>query len=956
MSDPTPPKPARTGPIDMSTLEQTQETLRNYERIVSATPDYISLVDENYVYQMVNGAYLTTSGVSYEDIVGHTISDLYGEEVFNTVIKDKIDRAFAGETVHYQTWFDFKKLGRQFLSITYSPYYDTGNTQVGVVISARDITDLKLAQQAIIDSEKKYRTIFDNIQDVYYRTDAEHKLVLLSPSALPVFGYQNLDELIGGHIGETFYYRPADREVFLEEISKHGKVAGYPVTLKRKDGSPVYVETNSNFIYGADGRFIGTEGVLRDISRRKQAEEREKKYREKLQFLSNSALQFITMPSEDEIYQFIGDSLSHFFPETVILVNAIHNDSDTTTLKAIAGVNLSFIEKVTKMLGADPYKKRYDLRPELKTLFLERKLHELTGGFRQLAGDSIPRAATKGVEKLLGIKKVYTIGTAHDKKLLAGIHLLTRKEDVVDDFDFVETFVYQAGISLHRKQLEQELVLSRQAAEQANRAKSQFLANMSHEIRTPLNAVLGFTELLDSLVKDEKQRRYLQSIKTGSKSLLTLINDILDLSKIEAGHMEIQKEPLNLRTLFDEMKQIFGLKMAQAHLDFVIKVDRGIPESLLLDEMRLRQILLNLIGNAVKFTPEGGIKLYARKIFKRKDKSSLDLIISIEDSGIGISADQQEEIFDAFRQHRGQEKKVYGGTGLGLAITRRLTEMMDGEITLKSTVGKGSCFEITLRDVAVCAVSSAPAPERLEPRQTVTFEKNLVLVVDDVPQNCELVREFLQGAHLEVIEAKDGREALMQVHQAKPALVLMDIRMPVMNGYKATRLLKEDPQLSHIPIIAVTASTMAGDREKINAAGFDGFLQKPMSRSELLREIARFLPQAAPHVPGAEPETAEGTPETVTPPAVSSENRLALLELLDKELTPRWESVGRIGSFEQIEAFGRQLEELGRQYALDMLSNYGRSLHHHAESFDVEKMRMTLKVYPDLITRIKRIS
>ncbi|MCP4152261.1 MAG: HAMP domain-containing protein, partial [bacterium] len=215
-----------------------------------------------------------------------------------------------------------------------------------------------------------------------------------------------------------------------------------------------------------------------------------------------------------------------------------------------------------------------------------------------------------------------------------------------------------------------EAELARKGAEAANKAKSEFIANMSHEIRTPLNAVLGFTELLDSQITDKKQKNYLESIKAGGKSLLTLINDILDLSKIEAGRMEVHKEPVNLKTIFDEIERIFSLKISRKKLDFIIDIEPGIPGRLILDEIHLRQILLNLIGNAVKFTEVGYIKVSVRKSFFREDIKCLNLIITVEDTGIGISEDQKEKIFEAFLQHDGQEMRKYGGTGLGLAITK----------------------------------------------------------------------------------------------------------------------------------------------------------------------------------------------------------------------------------------------------------------------------------------------
>ncbi|OQY56279.1 MAG: hypothetical protein DRR08_02530 [Candidatus Parabeggiatoa sp. nov. 2] len=512
--------------------------------------------------------------------------------------------------------------------------------------------------------------------------------------------------------------------------------------------------------------------------------------------------------------------------------------------------------------------------------------------------------------------------------------------------------------------LQQTLLALREAkedAESANRAKSEFLANMSHEIRTPLNAVIGFSELLSSLITEKKHKSYLDSIQTAGKSLLTLINDILDLSKIEAGRLEIQYEMINPSTIFNELKQIFAVKIAEKNLELIVEIDKELPSALRLDETRLRQVLLNLIGNAIKFTDKGDIKLSAKikKIQKTSKGGTLgeisnkvDLIISVADTGIGIPENQLGIIFESFRQQDGQSTRKYGGTGLGLTITKRLVEMMNGQISVSSQIARGSVFEITLRDVTVSATEPAETPENAFELNNISFEKAQVLLVDDIESNRTLIKEWLSQVNLDIVEAENGQKALLFADKYHPDIILMDIRMPVMDGYEATQQLKNNPNTQQIPIIALTASVGLGNKSKIMTYGFDGYLSKPLKMPALFSELSHYLKQTETAVPIAEKDDAPVETQTT----LISENLAhfpKLVEELKKEIKPLWEELSS-GMMETnlIEEFVETLLKRASEYNVSGLTHYADKLHEYTQDFDMDNLEQTLKEFLQIVEQL----
>ncbi len=740
-----------------------------------------------------NPAFLELFGYSEEEIpqfnMSRAFADQWDEDRFEKEIEEK------GLVKDFE-WRAVRKDGTERLCLfSASVWKDGDGTTQGFQGIIQDITRTREAQEALTASEKKYRelhsqskkaedryrSLLDCSPDAVVMYDTTGRPLYLNESFTKMFGW-SLAELEGTQIPFIPQSeRMASLAAVQRVISQGATESGIETKRLTKDGRTLDVSLSASGHFDVSQDFEGMLVILRDITARKDAERALKEALEKVS-LEASKLR----------------SMIEGMEEGVVVVDA----DDMVT-----EINQWLLKKMEADRDAVVGKSIWEFR---SYPVITEKLQGLIDGF----SSGIRRDSWTASRPFLDMHVSLRINPILDMDTYKGIIL-----SVIDVTDQVE---------------------ARIEAEQANRAKSEFLANMSHEIRTPMNGIIGMTELALSTELSEEQRDYLESVKISADALLALINDILDFSKMEAGKFELMENDFSLRESLSNTMNTLALQCHQKGLELNYRVPENVPDYVVGDPGRLRQILVNLVGNAIKFTSQGEVDVNVE--LEQQIDGDVILRFSIADTGIGIPPDKRDRIFVAFEQADGSTTREYGGTGLGLAIASHLVELMKGQIRLESEVGRGSTFHFTAR----FGVAEPPAVESNPEQRSVSLEGLPVLVVDDNATNRRILQESLLSKGMEPTMAEDGDAGIKAIRDATRkkspfVLALIDYMMPKMNGFELAERIKEDPKLAVEKIIMLTSGGERGHADRCAELGIFAHLMKPVKQADLFDVIANAL-------------------------------------------------------------------------------------------------------------------
>jgi PAS domain S-box-containing protein len=722
--------------------------------------------------------------------------------------------------------------------------------------------------------ESNYKRIYDQCPVGIWRTRGE-KFVYLNQAMASLLGYQSPEEAKSKikSITHQIYLNSEDRTFFYDEMKKHGFVENCEVRFKQKNGNIYWAALSGRLFHDDNGLY--SEGTCINIDERKKADEKLRVNEEDIRLsLESSGFLAYRLDFTDKSFKITG--------------------------------------AVQKLLGVE--EDSISTLDEFKKLIYPRDVERFPVNFDYFQKHSHPpvidiRFCCMSKAGAVQVKwfRVCFAFFAFSKHNRPGL-----QRGIIYDFT-------------PELELEKKLEAEKEKALAVSRSKSEFIADISHEIRTPLNAILGFSELLASALAGGENENYINSILTASRNLLNLINDILDLSRLDSGRFEIDLNSVSIEAIAREINSMFKIEAQNKNLELNVEVGENVPPVLALDEVRFKQILNNLVYNAIKFTEKGKIDVVFTASTVDKNNCT-DLCVEVIDTGQGIDIAERELVFEPFYLKKGHKASV--GSGLGLAISKKLAQMMNGEILLKSEPDAGSKFELRLHKVQIQTLADHLQSDEGKNANLFKFYDQSVLVADDASSNRELLFEALKGAGLQVYAAHNGNQAVELALEHKPDLVIMDIRMPEKDGIEATREIKA---ATDIPVIALTASVSPLESES-SAGLFDGYLHKPVKLYDLFSESGRFLKFTLDEAEESDSSTEQEIPSIAYEQIVKPHS---LIDKIDEGIVGRLDSFSGAIEMDKLEKFAAELKAIALEHRFNLLGLEAEELYQSVKKFDI---------------------